>query len=146
MKIIESLFDKMTQNLRKTSVFGLAVHHKDCVVGFHGCTRMQLLLWQKSWRIVEQKLSGEFEGQGNNNRVSKVLCNLCMGKKWVFLWTAILYSGNIKQDFCNACFNDLWRSFQYFQTNGGMWGHSVKEIFLTVYAILLCNSSTQVMV
>lgn len=41
--IIEPLFGKMIQNHGKISVlFGLAVLHKGCVVGFHGCTRMPL--------------------------------------------------------------------------------------------------------
>lgn len=144
--ITKPLLGKMIQNLEKISMFGLAVPHKGCVVGFHGCTSIQFLLWQKSWRIVElRSYQGSLKDKVTITVWVKALCNLCMGKKWVFLWTVTLLR-NIKQDFCNACYNDLWRSFHSFQTNGGIWGHSDKEIFLTVYAILLCNSSKKVVV
>lgn len=94
----------------------------------HG--RMQFLLWQRSWRIVEQTLSGEFEGQGNNNSVSKTLCNLCMRKKWVLLWTVTSsFRGTSNKIFVMPCLMIYEGVSSPFKQMEGFEGNPTKKYF-----------------
>lgn len=55
-----------------------------------------------SWLIVELKLSGEFDGQGNNNSVKRYVI-FAWERGGSFCEQLLCLQGNIKQDFCNAC-------------------------------------------